>query len=234
MAQGFEVEVAHATARSSAAGYRCDRLAHRGAPADERRDRPGYRLSWQRAGGRVAGALSAIRRGLSETGFTEGKNIVIEYRWADDHYDRLPALAVELAQKDIAILVAPGSVAAAKAAMAATRTIPIVFMIASDPVEAGLVSSFNHPGANVTGEGYLNAQVAPKRLQLLHEAVPAAAPITRLVNPANPVEAESQTKELQAAAAALGLQLRVAEVTTLDEVERVFTGSRAMAKAPFS
>ena len=159
---------------------------------------------------------------MSETGFTEGKNIVIEYRWADDHYDRLPALAVELVQKDIAVLVAPGAVAAAKAAMAATRTIPIVFMIASDPVESGLVSSFNHPGGNVTGVGYLNAQVASKRLQLLHEAVPAAATITLLVNPANPVEAESQTKELRAAAPALGLQLRVAEVTTLDEVERVF------------
>lgn len=141
-------------------------------------------------------ALRPIRRGLSETGFTDGKNIVIEYRWADDHYDRLPALAVELAQKDIAVLVAPGSVAAAKAAMAATRTIPIVFMIASDPVEDGLVSSFNHPGGNVTGVGYLNAQVASKRLQLLHEAVPAAATITLLVNPANPLEAESQTKEL--------------------------------------
>jgi len=127
------------------------------------------------------GSPPSIRRGLSETGFTEGKNIVIEYRWADDHYDRLPALAVELAQKDIAVLVAPGTVAAAKAAMAATRIIPIVFMIASDPVEDGLVSSFNHPGGNVTGVGYLNAQVASKRLQLLHEAVPAAATITLLV-----------------------------------------------------
>src|SRR6516162_455116 len=138
MAQGFEVEVVHAPARSSAAGYRCDRLAHHGAPADERRDRPGHRLSRQRDGGRVAGGagpLSWLRQGLSETGFTEGKNVVIEYRWADDHYDRLPALAVELAQKDIAVLVAPVTVAAAKAAMAATRTIPIVFMIATDPVE---------------------------------------------------------------------------------------------------
>jgi len=179
----------------------------------------GSAAAWQPA---LFGASGPIRQGLSETGFTEGKNIVIEYRWADYHYDRLPALAVELAQKDIAVLVAPGAVAAAKAAMAATRTIPIVFMIASDPVESGLVSSFNHPGGNVTGEGYLNAQLAPKRLQLLHEVVPAAAAITLLVNPANPVEAESQTKELQAAAA-LGLQLRVAEVTTLDEVERVFT-----------
>jgi putative tryptophan/tyrosine transport system substrate-binding protein len=173
--------------------------------------------AWQK------GPLPSIRKGLSETGFTEGKNIVIEYRWADDHYDRLPALAVELAQKDIAVLVAPGTVAAAKAAMVATRTIPIVFMVASDPVEDGLVSSFNHPGGNVTGVGYLNAQVASKRLELLHEAVPAAATITLLVNPANPVEAESQTKELQAAAPALGLQLRVAEVPTLDELERVFT-----------
>ena len=179
----------------------------------------GSAAAWQPA---LFGGSGPIRQGLSETGFTEGKNIVIEYRWADYHYDRLPALAVELAQKDIAVLVAPGAVAAAKAAMAATRTIPIVFMIASDPVESGLVSSFNHPGGNVTGEGYLNAQLAPKRLQLLHEVVPAASAITLLVNPANPVEAESQTKELQAAAA-LGLQLRVAEVTTLDEVERVFT-----------
>src|ERR1700746_4041671 len=91
------------------------------------------------------GPLSAVRRGLSETGCTEGKNIVIEYRWADDHYDRLPALAVELAQKDIAVLVAPGSVASAKAAMAATRSIPIVFMIASDPVEAGLYRASTIP-----------------------------------------------------------------------------------------
>lgn len=113
------------------------------------------------------GALFPVRQGLSETGFTEGKNIIIEYRWADDHYDRLPALAVELAQKDIAVLVAPGTVAAAKAAMAATRTIPIVFMIASDPVEAGLVSSFNHPGGNVTGVGYQRANRA--------ETTPAAA-----------------------------------------------------------
>jgi putative tryptophan/tyrosine transport system substrate-binding protein len=170
-----------------------------------------------------ATALRPIRQGLSETGFTEGKNIIIEYRWADDHYDRLPALAVELAQKDTAVLVAPGTVAAAKAAMAATRTIPIVFMIASDPVEDGLVSSFNHPGGNVTGVGYLNAQVASKRLQLLHEAVPAAATITLLVNPANPVEADSQTKELQAAAA-LGLQLRVAEVTTGGGRARIYGG----------
>jgi len=117
----------------------------------------GSAAAWQPA---LFGASDPIRQGLSETGFTEGKNIVIEYRWADDHYDRLPALAVELAQKDIAVLVAPGAVAAAKAAMAATRTIPIVFMIASDPVESGLVSSFNHPGGNVTGEGYLNAQLA--------------------------------------------------------------------------
>jgi putative ABC transport system substrate-binding protein len=163
-----------------------------------------------------------VHQGMSEMGFVEGQNAMWEYRWADNHYDRLPALAVELAQKDIAVLLAPGTVAAAKAAMAATRTIPIVFMIASDPVETGLVSSFNHPGGNVTGVGYLNAQIAPKRLQLLHEAVPAAATITLLVNPANPVEAELQTKELQAAALTLGLQLRVAEVTTLDEIERVF------------
>ena len=132
----------------------------------------GSAAAWQPA---LFGASGPIRQGLSETGFTEGKNVVIEYRWADDHYDRLSALAVELAQKDIAALVAPGTVAAAKAAMVATRTIPIVFMIASDPVEDGLVSSFNHPGGNVTGEGYLNAQLAPKRLQLLHEVVPAAA-----------------------------------------------------------
>ena len=117
----------------------------------------GSAAAWQPA---LFGGSGPIRQGLSETGFTEGKNIVIEYRWADYHYDRLPALAVELAQKDIAVLVAPGTVAAAKAAMAATRIIPIVFMIASDPVESGLVSSFNHPGGNVTGEGYLNAQLA--------------------------------------------------------------------------
>jgi putative ABC transport system substrate-binding protein len=168
------------------------------------------------------GILPSIRQGLSETGFVEGKNVIIEYRWADDQYDRLPALAAELAQRGVSVLLAPGTVAAASAAKSATREIPIVFLIASDPVETGLVSSFNHPGGNITGEGYLNAQVAPKRLELLHKAFPAATTITLLVNPTNPIEAQAQAKELRTAAPALGVQLRVAEVRSLGEIEAVF------------
>jgi putative tryptophan/tyrosine transport system substrate-binding protein len=114
------------------------------------------------------GVLLDFKRGLAEASFVEDRNVAIEYRWADDHYDRLPALAAELVQRQVAVLATPGSPAALPA-KAATTVIPIVFMIGSDPVRLGLVSSLNHPGGNLTGVSYFNEEIAPKRLNLLHD-----------------------------------------------------------------
>jgi putative tryptophan/tyrosine transport system substrate-binding protein len=169
-----------------------------------------------------AGILAAVRRGLAETGYAEGRNMTVEYRWADEHYDRLPTLAAELVQHRVSLIVAPGTAAAASAAKAATATVPIVFMIGSDPVKLGLVASLNHPGGNLTGVAYLNVEVAPKRLELLHELVPATASVGLLVNPANPAETEVQTSELQAAARALGRRLLVLNATNLGEIDEAF------------
>ena len=144
-------------------------------------------------------SLLAFKRGLAETGYAEDRNVTIEYRWAEDQYDRLPGLAKELVQRRVAVLVAAGSPAALPA-KGATTVIPTVFMIGSDPVELGLVASLNHPGSNLTGVAYLNVEVAPKRLELLHQFVPSAKSIGLLVNPAFPVVAEAQAKELESAA----------------------------------
>ena len=144
------------------------------------------------------GVLLDFKRGLAETGYVEDRNVRIEYRWAEDHYDRLPALAMELVQRHVKVLAAPGSPAALPA-KAATAIIPIVFMIGSDPVQLGLVASFNRPGGNLTGFAYLNDEIAPKRLELLHGFIPAAKSIALLVNPANPSVAAGQAKGLQRA-----------------------------------
>jgi putative tryptophan/tyrosine transport system substrate-binding protein len=174
--------------------------------------------SFENSAGR---SLFAFKRGLAETGYVEGRNVTIEYRWADDHYDRLPTLAMELVQRRVAVLAAAGSPAALPA-KAATTVIPIVFMIGSDPVELGLVASLNRPGGNLTGFAYLNAEVAPKRLELLHEFVPAAKSIALLVNQANPIAAEAQAKELQAAASTLGLHLLLVNASNPIEIEDAF------------
>jgi putative ABC transport system substrate-binding protein len=137
------------------------------------------------------GGLLNFKQGLAETGYVEDRNVAIEYRWADDHYDRLPALAAELVGRRVAVLAAPGSPAALPA-KAATNVVPIVFMIASDPVELGLVASLNRPGGNLTGVAYLNDEIAPKRLGLLHEFSPTARSIGLLVNPANPAAAAGE------------------------------------------
>jgi putative ABC transport system substrate-binding protein len=176
------------------------------------------------AGGQRRGeVLAAYYSGLAETGYVEGRNVAIEYRWAENHYDRLPALAEELVRRQVAVIAAPGSVAAASAAKNATTTIPVVFMIGSDPVEVGLVKSLNRPGGNLTGVAYLNVEVAAKRLELLHELVPAATSVALLVNPANPVEAEVQTRELQVAAHAFGLRLLVLNASNPAEIEAAFS-----------
>jgi putative tryptophan/tyrosine transport system substrate-binding protein len=161
--------------------------------------------SFERSAG---SSLLWFKKGLAETGYIEDRNIRIEYRWADDQYERLPKLALELVRRRVAVLVAAGSPVALPA-KAATSDIPVVFMIGSDPVEVGLVASLNHPGGNLTGVAYLNAEVAPKRLELLHELLPAAKSIALLVNSANPVAAGAEAKQLQAVVSSLGLHLLV-------------------------
>jgi putative tryptophan/tyrosine transport system substrate-binding protein len=167
--------------------------------------------------------LRRFKRGLAETGYVENKNVAIEYRWAEDHYERLPTLAAELVQRRVAVLVAAGSPTALPA-KAATTVIPTVFIVGSDPVELGLVASFNRPGGNLTGVAYLNAEIAPKRLEFLHQLVPAAKSIALLVNPANPVvAAEAQAKELEATVRALGIQLPLLKASNALEIEEVFS-----------
>jgi ABC-type uncharacterized transport system substrate-binding protein len=176
--------------------------------------------SFERSAGR---SLLNFKRGLAETGYVEDRNVTIEYRWADDQYERLPTLAIELVQRRVAVLVAAGSPTALPA-KAATTVIPTVFMVGSDPVELGLVASLNRPGGNLTGVAYLNAEVAPKRLELLHELIPTAKSIALLVNPANPtVAAEKQAKELEAAVRMLGLHLPLVNASNAIEIEDAFS-----------
>ena len=183
----------------------------------------GYLSAGEPAGGGPDGPRMGFYEGLNDAGFSEGRNVAIEYRWVGQDYGRLPAMAAELVQRKVSVIAAPGGVSVANVAKAATSTIPIVFMIGSDPVEVGLVKSFNRPGSNLTGFAYLNVEVAAKRLELLHKLVPTAKSIALLVSPENPLEADIQVKELQAAAAALGLRLRVLNVSTPGEIEAAFT-----------
>jgi putative tryptophan/tyrosine transport system substrate-binding protein len=151
--------------------------------------------------------VRAFRQGLGETG-SEGRNVVIEFRWAEGQHNRLPALAADLVSRQVAVIVAPGGAPGALAAKSATTTIPIVFEMGADPIAIGLVGNLNRPGGNLTGVSSLNVQVTPKRLEILHEAVPTAAEVAVLINPTSPT-ADSQLRNLQAAARALWLQLHV-------------------------
>jgi putative ABC transport system substrate-binding protein len=147
-------------------------------------------------------------QGLSQAGYSDGQKIAIEFRWAEGHYERLHALAAGLVERHVRVIVVPDSVVTASAAKAATATIPIVFGIGADPVKSGLVTSLSRPGGNLTGVTRLNVELQPKRLEILHELVPAAKTIALLVNPANP-NAESSSKEMVAAARSLGIALHV-------------------------
>ena len=169
-----------------------------------------------------ADRLRVFHGGLSETGYVEGRNLAVEYRWAEGRNDRLPALAAELVRRKVTAIVTAGSTPAALAARAATTTIPIVFYLGADPVEVGLVTSLNRPGGNLTGVVTLNVEVAAKRMELLHELVPTATIIAALVNPTAPVLAETATRDLQAAARTLGLQLHVLQASSEREIDTAF------------
>ena len=160
-----------------------------------------------------ASRVRAFRQGLSETGYVEGRNVAIEFRWAEGQHDRLPALAHDLTGRPVNVIVAPGGAPAALAAKSATTTIPIVFEMGADPIAMGLVGTLNRPGGNLTGVTSLNVQVTPKRLEILHEVVPTAAVIAVLLNPTSPT-ADSQLRNLQAAADALGVRLHILHAST--------------------
>jgi putative ABC transport system substrate-binding protein len=169
-----------------------------------------------------ADRLRAFHKGLKETGYVEGQNVAIEYRWAEGENKRLPFLAMGLARRRVAVIVAAGGAPSALAAKGETATIPIVFEIAADPVEVGLVASLNRPGGNLTGVTSLNAEIGLKRLEVLHELLPTATSIAVLVNPDNPTIGEPFLRALQPATRALGLQLHVLNASTDRDFDTVF------------
>jgi putative tryptophan/tyrosine transport system substrate-binding protein len=165
--------------------------------------------------------LAAFRKGLGDTGRVEGKNVTVEYRWANNALDQLPVLAADLVRRRVDVIVTPASTQAALAAKSATTTIPIVFSTGVDPVQAGLIASLARPGGNVTGVNYMQTQLAAKQLGLLHELLPKAARFAVLVNPDNPIATETTTGELQAAASSIGVQVEVFRASKDDEIEKV-------------
>jgi putative ABC transport system substrate-binding protein len=165
--------------------------------------------------------VRAYRQGLSEAGYVEGRNLTIEYRWADGHNDRLPSMAADLVRRGVNVIVTGGT-PATLAAKAATATTPIVFILSTDPVEAGLVASLNRPGGNLTGVTGLNVELAPKKLELLHELLPSATILALLVNPTNAVAAKSESQAVQAAARTIGLQLHELHASTERDFDSVF------------
>jgi putative ABC transport system substrate-binding protein len=165
--------------------------------------------------------VPAFMRGLADKGYVEGRNVIVEYRWAEGKYDRLPALAADLISRKAAVIVAL-TTASALSAKAATQVIPIVFRIGSDPVEIGLVASLSRPGGNITGIANLTAEITAKRLALLHELVPAATSIAVLINPSNITFTNAETKDLQAAARLLGVRALVVNAGTDSDLAEAF------------
>jgi putative tryptophan/tyrosine transport system substrate-binding protein len=172
----------------------------------------------------------AFREGLGQQGFRDGQNVTVEHRWAEDHLDRLPALAAELVGRRVAVIVTARATSAVLAAKAATSTIPIVFAVGADPVKAGLVASLNRPGGNVTGVSFLANSLVAKQLQLLREVVPAATVIGLLVNPDNP-NAQSDAGDVEAAAGLLGQQIQIVHAHTESDLNLAFASLVQMRAA---
>src|SRR6185437_11329964 len=164
--------------------------------------------------------VAAFVKGLGETGYEDGKTVQIEYRWADDQYDRLPSIAADLVRRQL-VVIAAVTTPAARAAKAATATIPVVFATIADPVQIGLVTSLNRPGGNLTGFSFLNVEIGPKLVELLHEVVPAATMVAALINPTNP-NAHAWSAGLQPAARTLGLEINVLEASTERDIDVAF------------
>jgi len=164
---------------------------------------------------------AAFIEGLSQSGYADGRNVVIEYRWAEGHNERLPALAADLVRRQVRVI-ATVNTPPVLAAKAATQTIPIIFGVGVDPVETGLVASLNRPGGNLTGVTQLSAELAAKRLQLLHELVPTATSIALVVNPTNSLFTDTETRQVRNAARALDVQLVVLNAASQDDIDRTF------------
>jgi putative ABC transport system substrate-binding protein len=166
--------------------------------------------------------LRGFRQGLRDAGFVDGENVTIAYRWADGQYDRVPELAAELVRRKVGVIVVAGTTAAVLAAKAATTTIPIVFIVADDPVKLGIVSSLARPGGNMTGVNFFSVELVAKRLELLRELLPGAARVALLINPANATSAQATVRDVEAAARDIGLQIQVFSASTNREIEEVF------------
>jgi putative ABC transport system substrate-binding protein len=182
----------------------------------------GYLSSASSETGPLKAGIAAFRDALRHAGFVDGRNLSIEYRFADSHYDRLPGLAADLVRRRVDVLVTTGATPNVLALKAATATIPILFAIGGDPIRLGLVANLRRPGGNLTGTTNLNTEILPKRLELLHELVPAADTIALLVNPTN-AAADDQTKDVQAAARVLGRQVSVLRASRENDLSAVFT-----------
>ena len=169
-----------------------------------------------------ANLAEAFRKGLRETGYIEGQNVTIEYRWADNVLDRLPELAADLVRLRVTVIATPGSAAAALAAKAATAKIPIIFGIGTDAVQAGLVASLNRPGGNITGVSYMQAELAAKQIGLLHELLPEATRFAVLVNPTNPLVTGPIVTDLEAATSAIGGQIEFHPASTIRDIDTAF------------
>jgi ABC-type uncharacterized transport system substrate-binding protein len=169
-----------------------------------------------------ARSAAAFRNGLNETGYVEGRNVLVEYHWLNGQYDRLSSLMADLVRRRLAVIATPSNVPASLAAKAATTTIPIVFGVGEDPVKLGLVASLARPGGNATGINFFSSELVAKRLGLLRDLVPKAVRIAVLVNPANPVNTEITLREVGAAARAIGLQIQVLNASTSREIEAAF------------